>query len=128
MQNTADEEDEFVSEQARRKELLARYRQTRPEAGVYRIFNNRNNKTLLGSTPNLRSIRSKLEFARSTNLPGVLDWQLSKDIREFGIDAFSLEVLEVLETKPETTPAEILEDLATLEELWRERFDPSLLY
>ena len=78
-----------MKERARRKELLARYRQMRPAAGVYRIFNNQNNKALLGSTANLTSIRSKLEFAKTSNNPGVLDWRLSKDIREFGIDAFA---------------------------------------
>jgi hypothetical protein len=117
-----------MNEQARRKELRAQYKQTHPEAGVYRILNSENNKALLGSTSNLPSIRNKLEFAKSTNSPGMLDQRLSKDIRQFGIDAFSLEVLEVLETKPEMTLAEILENLATLEELWREKMDPSLLY
>lgn len=61
-------------------------------------------------------------------MPGVLDHRLSKDIRQFGIDAFSLEVLEVLETRPERTQAEIQDDLATLEELWREKLDTSRLY
>ena len=117
-----------MKEQDRRKELRAQYKQTRPQAGVYRIVNTQNNKALLGSTPDLASIRNKLEFARSANMPGALDLRLSKDIRECGIDAFSLEVLDVLETMPEMTQAEILEDLATLEKLWREKMDPSLLY
>ena len=117
-----------MSEQARRKDLVAQYKQTQPEAGVYRIVNSRNNKTLLGSTPNLASIRNRLEFAKSTNSPGSLDHRLRKDIREFGVDAFSLEVLEVLETKPKMTPAEIRDDLATLEALWREKLNPALLY
>ncbi len=117
-----------MNEQARRKDLVAQFKQTRPEAGVYRIINSQNNKALLGSTPNLASIRNKLEFAKSTNSPGVLDQRLRKDVRQFGIDAFLLEVLEVLDTKPEMTPAEIQEDLATLVDLWREKLDPSLLY
>jgi hypothetical protein len=121
-------EGKTVSEQARRKDLVAQYKQTEPEAGVYRIINSRNNKTLLGSTPNLASIRNRLEFAKSTNSPGALDHRLRKDIREFGVDAFSLEVLEVLETKPEMTPAEIRDDLAALEALWREKLNPALLY
>lgn len=110
-----------MNDKARRKELLAQYKQTRPEAGVYRIINTRNNKALLGSTPSLANIRSKLEFAKSTGTTGVMDRRLSNDIREFGIDAFELEVLEVLETKPEMTPAQILADVATLEALWREK-------
>ena len=117
-----------MTEQARRKELLAQYKQSRPEAGVYRIVNTHNNKVLLGSTPNLASIRNKLEFAKSTRMPVVLDHRLGNDIRQYGIDAFALEVLEVLEAKPETTSAEILRELATLEALWREKLDPSLLY
>ena len=42
--------------------------------------------------------------------------------------AFALDVLEVLEVRPELTPAEIRADLATLEELWREKLDPATLY
>jgi len=58
----------------------------------------------------------------------VLDRRLSADIRAFGIAAFSLEVLDVLDVTPEMTQADILEDLAMLEQLWREKLDPSLLY
>jgi hypothetical protein len=117
-----------MTEQSRRKELLAQYKETHTEAGVYRIVNRRNNKALLGSSPNLPSVRNKLGVALSTNSPGALDWRLHKDISQFGIEAFSLEVLEVLETRPEMTPADIQKDLAVLEEIWREQLDPALLY
>ena len=69
-----------------------------------------------------------MEFATSTNMPGVLDQRLRKEINQFGIAAFSLEVLEVLDIKPGMTAEEIQRDLATLEELWREKMDPALLY
>lgn len=117
-----------MTDPSRRKELLAHYKQTEPEAGVYRIRNSQNNKALLGSTPNLASIRNRLAFAQSTNMPGALDHRLRKDIGQFGLGAFSLEILEVLETTPEMTAAEIKADLATLEALWREQSDPALLY
>lgn len=115
-------------EQIRRKALRAHYKHAHPDAGVYRIRNDRNNRILLGSSPNLASIRNKLEFARSTNTASVLDRRLSNDLREFGIGAFSLEVLDVLDVRPEMTRADILENLSVLEALWRERLDPSLLY
>ena len=111
-----------------RKALRAQYKQTHPEAGIYRIVNGETGKALLGSTANLPALRNKLAFARSTGVPGALDGRLQKDIRAFGFDAFSLEVLEVLETTPEMTAAEIAADLATLEGLWRERFVASELY
>lgn len=117
-----------MTEQARRKELRAQYKQTHTEAGVYRIVNSQNNTVLLGSSANLPSVQNKLDFARSTNSPGALDWRLRKDISQYGIEAFSLEVLEILETRPEMTPADIRKDLAVLEELWREQLDQGLLY
>lgn len=118
----------MTADRARRKELLTEYRQNPPEAGVYRIVNTQNGKALLGCAPNLASIRNKLEFARSTNTPGALDYRLANDIRRFGFDAFSFEVLDVLETRPEMTTAEIRGELGALEALWREKQDASLLY
>jgi hypothetical protein len=117
-----------MDDKARRKELLARYKQNPPEAGVYRIVNTKNNRYFLGSTPNLPSMRSKMEFARTTNSAGVFDRRLREDAQEFGIDAFMLEVLEIVQPKPDTRPEKLREELATLEALWRERFDPALLY
>jgi hypothetical protein len=58
----------------------------------------------------------------------VLDHRLVADARQVGLDAFELEILEVVEVRPEMTPAEIRADLATLEALWRERLDPAHLY
>jgi hypothetical protein len=117
-----------MDQKSRRRQLVSEYKQTHPEAGVYRIVNSQNGKVLLGSSPNLPSVRSKMEFGRSTGSPGVFGYKIAPDIRQFGIEAFSLEILEVLDTRPEMTQAEILADLKTLEELWRERQDPSLLY
>ena len=117
-----------MNDKARRKELLAQYKQTRPEAAVYRIVNTRTGRALLGSTPNLGVLRNKLEFARSTKMAGVLDRRLRPDIETYGIESFSIEVLELVEPEPETTAAELQQELATLEALWREKQDPALLY
>ena len=111
----------------RRKQLQQLYRQQPPEAGVYRIVNQRTGRALLGSSLNLPSVRGKLDFARRTGTSSALDHRLARDIREFGLDAFTLEVLEVLETTPEMTQAQINQDLAALEALWRERLATSLL-
>jgi hypothetical protein len=117
-----------MDQRSRRKQLVSEYRQSGPEAGVYRIVNIITGKMLLGSTPNLGSMRGKLEFSHKTGTVSALDRRLKQDLEAFGVDAFTLEVLEVLETGPEMTPAAIREDLATLEALWREKLDPALLY
>lgn len=115
-------------DKARRKELVAHFKQTRPPAGVYRIVNTRNNKALLASSTNLPSAQNKFDFAATTQLPGALDLRLAKDIALHGMAAFRLEVLEVLEVKADATDDEVREDLAALEELWREKEDPALRY
>ncbi|MGE3913288.1 MAG: GIY-YIG nuclease family protein [Chloroflexota bacterium] len=117
-----------MAEKDRRRDLTAAYKRTHPEAGVYRIVNTTNGKALLSSALNLNSVRSKVAFARSTGTAGGLPHQLEADIRKLGIDAFSLEILEVLETRPEQTAAEVRADLTALEELWREKLDPATLY
>jgi hypothetical protein len=117
-----------MSDHVRRKELKEQYKQSRPEAGVYRLVNRENGRYLLGSSPNLASMRNKLEFAQATNTPSAVDVRLRKEIDRYGIAAFSFEVLEVLEAGPEITRAQLLADLAALEELWREKLDPSLRY
>ena len=117
-----------MDSKSRRKQLVDEYKQNRPEAGVYRVVNRESGKMLLESSANLASVHAKLEFGRKTGSAGVFGYKIAPDIRKHGLDAFSLEILEVLETKPEMTQAEILADLKALEQLWRERYDPSTLY
>ena len=115
-------------DKAQRKELTTRYRQSRPEAGVYRIVNEQSQRALVGSSPNLPSVRSRLEFARSTNTPSALDHRLLADARALGVGVFRFEVLEVLDIGADATDAQLADDLAALEDLWRERQDPTLVY
>ncbi len=115
-------------DKARRKALTEQFQQAPPEAGVYRIVNLHTGKALLGSTANLAGIRNRFEFARSSNSPATLDHRLRADIASLGWDFFSLEVLDRIEVTPVITREEIASDLATLEGLWREKSNSSLLY
>ena len=121
-------EGSIVDQKARRRELVDEYRRTGPEAGVYRLVNTATGKAFLGSTLNLGSVRGKLDFARKTGGVSALDTKLWADARQYGAEAFDLEILEVLEVRPEMTSDEIRADLTTLEALWCERYDPSQLY
>ncbi len=110
-----------MTEKERRRELSARYRATPREAAVYRIRDGATGRTLLGSTPDLRSLLNRLEFARSTGTASALDGRLAAAIRDHGIESFELEVLDRLEPRPGATDAEVAADLAALEALWREQ-------
>lgn len=117
-----------MDERTRRRRLRAAYEGRPREAAVYLLRNDRAGRALLGSTLDLASVRSRLEFARATGMGGALDLRLTDDIRRFGIGAFELEILETLDITPAMTLAEVRADLAALEELCRERLDPASLY
>jgi hypothetical protein len=112
----------------RRKELRKQYNERPREAGVYALRNTVSGRVLVASTPDLGSVRNRLDFARATNAHSALDGRLTADVREYGIDAFVLDVLDVLEVKPEATPAEVQADLGALEDLWREKLADGLRY
>jgi hypothetical protein len=105
----------------RRRELRAQYDERHTEPGVYVLRNTVTGRVLLASTVDLGSVRSRLEFAKATNTPSAVDGRLTADVREFGIVAFALEVLDLLEVTPGMTPADVQADLRTLEGLWREK-------
>ncbi len=112
----------------RRRELRAEYERRRTEPGVYLVRNTVTGRALLASALDLRSVRNKLEFARATSLAGALDGRLTADVREYGIEAFELEVLDTLEVEPESPRADVIADRRALEDLWREKLAGEPLY
>ena len=113
---------------ARRKELQGQFALRQPDAGVYRIVNGAAGKALLGSTANLAGVANRLGFAQSTNSLNALDHRLVGDARTHGIDALRFEVLDRLPATPGSGDTDLRADLATLEQLWRDRLDPADLY
>src|SRR5689334_7945656 len=112
-----------MSDKSRRKQLTEAYKRNRPDAGVYRVTNTATGRILIGSALNLASVKSKLDFARATRSTGAfaaLDHRLASDLRQYGLDAFTLEILEVLDAHADMTDAEVRDDLTALEALWRE--------
>jgi hypothetical protein len=105
----------------RRRELRAQYEERAREAGVYLVRNTASGRVLVASSPDLASVRNRLEFGKATGSAGVVDRRLAPDARELGMGAFELEVLDHLEVAEGATAAEIGDDLKALEALWREK-------
>ena len=94
--------------------------------GVYSITNTLNGKYLIGYAANLKSVQNHFQFALATG--STVHPRLRKDWEELGATAFTLEVLEELEQKPEQSEAEFIDGLKTLEHLWRANLDASKEY
>jgi hypothetical protein len=110
----------------RRKEITNAYKERKISGGVYTITNTQNGKYFLGYAANIQSVRNRFQFALTTG--STIHPKLQKDWKESGPQAFTLQVLEELEQKPEQSQAEFVEDLQTLEELWRANLDTSKEY
>lgn len=110
----------------RRKEISNEYKQRTRCGGVYVITNTQNGKYLLGHAADLKSIQNHFQFAVTTG--STMHPKLKKDWEELGSQAFTLEVLEELEQKPEQSHAAFMDDLKTLEQLRRTNLDASKEY
>ncbi len=108
--------------------MRATYDERPREAGVYLLRNSITGKILVSSSPDLASIRNRLDFGRSTNSTGVLDRRLVADAKAFGIASFELEIIDVLDTDPARDDAQTNADLVALQALWREKLSETPQY
>jgi hypothetical protein len=101
-----------------RKALIRAYKDAPPPAGIFAVRNTVNGMTFLTATMNLPGLRNRMshDLQEGTHPNQVLQ----RDYNELGADAFAFEVLDTLE--PSDDPAhDAAEELATLEEMWRDR-------
>ena len=110
----------------RRKEIINEYKKRNLCGGVYKITNTVSGKYLIGHAANLKSVQNRFQFALMSG--SAFHSKLQKDWDESGANVFTLEVLEELEQKPEQSQAEFMDDLETLEKLWRTNLDESKEY
>lgn len=110
----------------RRKEIINQYKDRKLRGGVYTITNTLNGKYLIAHTANIVSVQNQFQFAQITG--SAVHPRLQKDWGEQGPHVFSLEILEELEQKSEQSQAEFMDDLQTLEQLWRANFDTQKEY
>ncbi len=104
-----------------RKELKRKYLETPKQAGVFQVKNTVNGKILLGSSTNLHGPLNKHRFMLSIGRHP--EPQLQQDWQQHGADAFTFEVLEVVQQKDD--PGFSLNDeLTLLEQIWLEKLQP----
>jgi hypothetical protein len=104
----------------RKKELKQQYKEVKTQAGIYQIKNTKNQKILIASTMNLKTMNGKrFELTMGSHR----NKSLQSDWNEFGENAFAFEVLEVLEIK-EDEYFDAKDALEKLEEKWLNTLQP----
>ncbi len=109
-------------DKARQAELKRAYMETKRPAGVYRIRNEVTGKIFIGSSVdvNARINRHKAGFALfdKHEIP-----ELIADVRQYGRENITFEVLETLDGEYDSDAA-LKEDLKLLEQMWLEKCEP----
>lgn len=105
----------------RKKVLKQQFKETTVEAGVYQIKNTVNNKILVGSTRNLKTLNG-IKFSLETN-GYTPNKELQQEWNEYGKEVFVFEILEKLKKKDDPYFNE-KEALLSLEEKWLEKLQP----
>ena len=104
-----------------KKALIRKYKQTNRPMGVYCIRNTVNGKLLVSTSRDLPSIlnrqRMQLRAGSHTNQ------SLNKDLKEYGAEAFEVEVLDTLDV-PEQADYVPSSDLRILEQMWLDKLLP----
>jgi group I intron endonuclease len=102
--------------------LKRTYKETRRPAGVYRIRNEKTGKLFIGSSVDVKARinrhKAEIFFAGNHVIPGLL-----ADVKEYGAENFTFEVIEILDGEYESDAA-LLEDLKLLEQIWLEKCEP----
>ncbi|GHO85767.1 GIY-YIG nuclease family protein [Dictyobacter formicarum] len=110
----------------RRKELLQAYKEREIVGGIYMIENSQTGQYLLNHTANLQSALNHFQFAVTTG--STVHPRLQQDWEALGAGAFTFTVLEELTQKTGQSAAAFMDDLKTLEDMWRANLDATKTY
>jgi len=104
-----------------KKEIKKNYKLNLTPMGVYRIKNLVNAKIFIGSSKNLPGRINRHKFQLKFGGEDIIE--LAEDYKLYGEDNFSYEIIDQLKPKDEIG-YNYTEDLAVLEELWKEKLQP----
>jgi len=105
-----------------RRDLIRKYKEMPRPAGVYRVRNAVNGRSVVGSSPNLPGMLNRQRFQLEHGSHP--DRELQKDWNALGPKAFTFEILDLLEPSDEAgyDPSE---DLRVLAQMWLEKLKAS---
>lgn len=106
----------------RKKELKQQFKEITVEAGIYQIKNTINNKILIGSTKNFKTLNG-VKYMLETN-GYTTNKELQKEWNQYGKEAFTFEILEKLKKNDDDPYFNEKEALSALEEKWLNKLQP----
>lgn len=103
-----------------RREAIRAYKEAPRPAGVYRVRHRASGRTLFGSSPDAPAMLNRI--TAQLRMRGHPNRRLQQDWIADGPEGFDFEVLDLLPVS-EGSHADPAQELALLEELWREKLE-----
>jgi len=103
----------------RRKELKEKYKQLKPDMGVFAVCSSCSNKCYIEGVKDLKSRMNSTKFKLDIGSHPVAE--LQKEWKERGKDCFTFEILEKLEYDEDKSKTDYSEDLTLLRMIWEEK-------
>ena len=105
----------------RKKELLLKYKEMKPDMGVYMIKSLNTGKVYLGYDKDLKGTLNSERF--KLNAGGHKNKELQKEWTKITEKGFEIKVLEVLEYDKDESKTDYTEDLKALRDMWNDTYD-----
>jgi hypothetical protein len=104
-----------------KKELKEQYKNRICIGGIYCVKCTESSKRLLRSTIDLKGSKNRFEFSLLINV--CPEKSLIEDWKLYGASSFTFEILEEITKKETQSEKEFADDVATLLEIWSERWN-----
>ena len=105
--------------EARKKEMMAEYKEREIVGGVYVIRNTSSGRKFLDATTDMRASRNRFDFSRKTG--SCVNKRIEDDWKKAGAASFVFEVLEEYAKDSAQTMEKFQADVGALKELWLEK-------
>lgn len=109
-----------------RRELIREYKRTQRDMGVVGLRSLKDNSLVILPSKDVNGLINKFDFAKKTKSTIALPNEFRKMVEQEGFDGVVIEVLELIENKPEHTNSERLEELELLYEIIQDRLQSAV--
>lgn len=103
----------------RKRELKQKYKQMKPEMGIFAIKSKSNNKYYIEANSDVKSKINRAKF--QLDFGSYPNRELQKEWKEFGETNFDIEILEKLEYDKDESKIDYKEELQLLQMIWEEK-------
>ncbi|MGE5494253.1 MAG: GIY-YIG nuclease family protein [Burkholderiales bacterium] len=109
-----------------RRKIIDSYKARRANGGVFAIRNSANGKSYVAATTDMQGSKNRFEFSQATG--GCAFMPLQEDLKRYGKDVFSFEILEQLTQKEGQSDSDFKREAEELYRMVVESVEPEKLY